>query len=302
MIFTPKISQSKVRPIYSFRELTLNPRISNHNKNKIFWNTHEVQEAINLLINMNFYQEKPFLASYLKIYKKMTEKRDFERVHTEGTLKPKNSFNELLNDALADLMTKNYLRQMKAFVDHRPTIENILVKAEFNEILYYEISPLFLLMSSAEIWKKGDLWVAINSTLYYLYYNIAYAISALPHMKNLWKHRPEKTLAERVQRIKEYYPDFAKFNSFLYDNISTVIKVLNKNKRVDLLSSINNLIHLFKPVVKFSIYEIRDQAFQKGIDLINLFESEISHPYLQQAAWWPNGNIMTNFDSCNVTF
>ena len=107
-----------------FKQLE-NSTINTSNGIKVFWSASEVQEAITSVRNMNFYEENSHLAAYLEVYQKMTANRDFERIDSNGILIPEDAFNERLNDALSDLMTKNYLRQMVAFARHYPKIEDL---------------------------------------------------------------------------------------------------------------------------------------------------------------------------------
>lgn len=272
----------------------------NHlHQSQVFWSADQVQAAIAAVTNLPFYRRQPNLSAYLRVYQAMTARRDHERIRDNGRLRPESLFNERLNDGLADLMTKNYLRQMFAFASQNEKVGDQLARAELNEVLYYQTSPLFVFMQDARGGKYDAGAVVLDSTYYYLSTNIAFAISALPHWDQLWGDRPERTLDERIATLERYAADFRKFDMFLVDNTATVIDVLTGMG--DTLGYVLAVpaVSAFSPLAYLPISLVRARAFSTGIELARRFTKN-QHPYLMQTQWWPRPDFAVDFDSVNV--
>jgi hypothetical protein len=192
---------------------------------------------------------------------------------------PVSELDARLNDALSDLMTRNYV----AIVAHcLQTPEDLVSEGA-------DVGRAFCnLHNEAQRENWDALRVALGSTAIYLSSHIALALSTLPHVDDLWVDTPHRTLDQRVARMKEYKPVYDAFNAFLAANIDTVASALDDAGllRGSALMQASQLADRISPI-KHAFALVRDEAFDAGIKLALLTPTR-KHPWTVLRA---NGSV-----------
>ena len=171
------------------------------------------------------YQEPGILCSprgaYAVAYRKMTRLRDDARCGIgsaiEKDMEPQSEIAAILNDALADCMTRFFvaiLNQTAPGADLGNTWGSL-----YSDIRTKNFNTLHSTMSS---------------TALYLTSHMGFCLSALPHANNLWKGRPtDKTISQRIATIQtEYFATYSAFNKFLAGSLNAVISALDRAKLI----------------------------------------------------------------------
>ncbi len=177
-----------------------------------YWGRGEVQQGIRHVLKSPAFGCTPHSA-YLVAYAAMTKARDEARCADGDAMKPKTLLDTRLNDALADMMTRNYVQ----IVEGCRTRESKTVSSGA------DVNGAFCAMHKrAEDENWTALRVAMGGTAHYLSTHIALALSALPHIDDLWVGTGVDTLEARIEKVREYRDVYQSFNSFLGQKLTTV--------------------------------------------------------------------------------
>lgn len=175
-----------------------------------YWNSEDVQSGIRATLKSPEFGCTPH-SGYLAAYAAMTKARDAARCTDGSPMKPPTPLDTRINDALADLMTRNYVQVVTACLTGK-----LLTSGA-------DIGGSFCAMHAlAENDDWSALRVALGGTAYYLSTHIAAALSAIPHIDEIWDGTEFDTLAKRVNRLKDFKSSYDSFNAFLGNNLSTV--------------------------------------------------------------------------------
>jgi hypothetical protein len=225
---------------------------------KSYWSASTVQREIKKLLESSAFKNSPHSA-YLEVYQRMTEQRDIARCTQGNPMCPKDFLDQRLNDAMSDLMTRNYLE-----------IVNICVSEPNKKISSgLDLGAVFQRMHrKAEKENWDSVRVAMGSTALYLTSHLALAVSALPHIDQLWIGTPYKDVNSRINRVKEFKPVYDAFNPFLAKNLVTVAKALKEAKLTG-NSSFESTAKFAEPILPWEKFFgiMRDGAFKSGLDI-----------------------------------
>lgn len=211
------------------------------------WSADDVQYSIQNYYKSSAARCQPHSA-YAVAYSAMTMKRDAGRC-TSGPMKPGTIIGTLLNDGLADLMSRYF------------------VNIESGTAGGADIDGLWAdLRSDAERGNFNSLHYAMASTAIYLTSHMGLALSALPHADEIWRDTPYSTISARIDAMwLMYKSDYDAFNRFLADNVNTIAEALYD---VRLVSSKNiNIAAALVPggAVSGTFERIRTKTFKLGM-------------------------------------
>lgn len=222
-----------------------------------YWSPATVQKEIKAMISTPAFKNSPHSA-YLEVYQRMTAARDKARFSIGNPMYPTTPLNKKLNDALSDLMTRNYLAIVESAVTHPDN----------------KISPSLDLGGSfknlhslAEKNNWDSVRIALGSTGLYLTNHITLALSTLPHLDELWETTPYKDINSRVMAMKQFKPTYDAFNKFLANNLVTVAQSLNEAKLTK-NNSLKNVTKLAQPLPWELLFgSVRDNGFYLGLKI-----------------------------------
>jgi len=257
----------------------------NANVRLSYWSASEVQRQILAQLKSEPFGCTPHSA-YLAAYARMTKDRDKARCDASPTnaMHPSDPLDARLNDALADMMTRNYLQIANACVSNKEVSRGADVRSSRTQALQGAFCDLHV-RANQENWNT--LRVAMGSTAYYLSTHLAVALSALAHTDDLWVGTDFDTVPKRVERMRA--PSFKKvydaFNGFLGNSLTTVGQALEDAglmRNADRLKAASKLAELGSPAgVVFG--NRRDVAYKLGLAIAELVPLR-SHPWTQEGA------------------
>lgn len=225
------------------------------NIRRTYWSASTVQKEIKSLLDSKAFKSSPHSA-YLEIYARMTDARDKARCTKGNSMFPTTNLNRGLNDALSDIMTRNYLAIVKSSVENPDKLisPSLDLGGSFKKMHY---------MAEKNNWDSVRL--ALGSTSLYLTNHLALAVSALPHIDKLWEDTPYKDIPSRVNAMKEFKPTYDAFNQFLAKNLVTVThglyeSKLTKNKNFENAAKLTQNLPW-----KLLFGVVRDNAFHLGL-------------------------------------
>ena len=225
---------------------------------RAYWSAHTVQREIRSLLNSPAFNKSPHSA-YLQVYRKMTAARDKARCTMGNPMNPSNKLDRRLNDALSDLMTRNYLEIVASCVaePRRHISSGLDLGGNFRGMHR---------MAEKQNWDA--VRVALGSTGLYLTQHISLALSTLPHLDELWEGTPYVDILSRTNRMKEFKPSYDAFNRFLGKNLVTVAQALHAAEltRGD---NLEKAAQLAQPIVPTHLFfgALRDKAFKLGLSI-----------------------------------
>jgi hypothetical protein len=225
------------------------------------------------------------LVSYATAYKEMTAERDKARCDPGSKMWSRDRHVNMINHALADLMTRNLINISKNCLLDGAQSKGYGLKPENG---LWEFCDLYFDAAGAFRGQTNSMTVAMSSTMIYLTSHISAALSALPFMDRLWvrtEYERKGNDSQWEQRInfieKEYVNPYNAFNAFLAVNLDTVSKALyrdpnDKSEKYALLcgknmeeisSTIENKLPTFTRLIDLVFKRIRSQSFALGIKM-----------------------------------
>lgn len=207
----------------------------------------------------------------------MTQERDAARCEPGNPMRPPTELDARLNDALSDMMTRNYLRVVEACRVDLPLSDGADVDG-----------VLCAMHDRAERENWTALRVALGSTGYYLSTHLAVALSALPHIDDLWVGTPFTSLAARLERVAAFKPTYDAFNDFLGTRFSTVAESLSRagltraTAGAEIFGCVSR--HADSSPVSATVFgNRRDLAFESGMAIAKLTRRG-GHPWTVRGA------------------
>jgi hypothetical protein len=180
------------------------------------WSAATVQREIARTMEQSGLRCSP-QGAYLAVYARMTAARDAARCEAGNLMRPMDPLDARLNDALSDVMTRNYLEIVRRC--GAGTSGSLPDPADPGG-LWCELHRLSLRDN------RDAVRVATGSTGLYLSAHLALAVSTLPHLDPVWAGSGFGTLTARVERMRAFKPTFDAFNGFLARNLDTVATAL----------------------------------------------------------------------------
>jgi hypothetical protein len=239
-----------------------------------YWSAQEVQAGIRKALKSDAFGCTPH-SGYLAAYAAMTKARDAARCTSGNAMRPKTALDTRLNDALADMMTRNYVQIVTGC---RATAKGATVSEGA------DVRGAFCAMHErAQSGNLTALQVAMGDTAYYLSTHIATALSALPHIDDLWVGTDAVTLDARIEKVRAYAPTYQAFNTFLGENIANVADALNTSGLIPSGFAFNffklraQLLEFFA-TPKLIFGNRRDFAFDAAIQIAKLIPVG-AHPW-----------------------
>jgi hypothetical protein len=238
-----------------------------------YWGRQEVQAQVRRVLRSDAFGCSPHSA-YVAAYAAMTDARDVARCLAGSPMKPETVLDTRLNDALSDIMTRNYLQ----------IAEGCQTRAAGAVSASADLRNGFCEMharAKRENWSA--LRVALGSTAHYLSTHIALALSTLPHVDALWVGTGATTIHARVVAMRGYRKNYQAFNQFLGDNVLTVIRALKSGglAPADFGSETLQLIASLGPAAPIAsgiIGNRRDVAFETALRIAELIPQG-QHPW-----------------------
>ncbi len=197
--------------------------------------------------------------AYLAVYARMTAARDAGRCAAGDPLRPVDPLDVRLNDALSDLMTRNYLDIARRCASG--TGGGLPDPADPGG-LWCELHRDALRDNSDAV------RIATGSTGLYLSSHLALAVSTLPHLDALWIGTPYGSLRSRIARLQAFKPTYDAFNALLARNLDTVADALGESGLLRGSSfgvAAGLAERLFPSALAFG--RIRDIAWSRGLNL-----------------------------------
>jgi hypothetical protein len=231
------------------------------------------------------FQASTVLVSYATAYKEMTAERDKARCDRESKMWSRVQQVNMINHALADLMTRNLVNISKNCLLQSAQSKGY---GETPKNGRWEFCDLYFDAAGAFRGRTNSMTVAMSSTMIYLTSHISAALSALPFMDRLWVGTPfartgdDSRWVDRINFIEnEYVDSYNAFNAFLAVNLDTVSKALyrNPNDETDkyallrgktleeISSTIENKLPTFTNLIDLIFKRIRSQSFSLGIEM-----------------------------------
>lgn len=255
------------------------------------------------------------LAAYALAYQDMTRERDEERCDPNGKLQDSSvhsATNQMLNDALADLMTRNLVYISAGCLLKSESRAGYLTAQE-NEWARWELCDLYLDTFS---WRQPfftSMTIAMSSTMIYLTSHISLSLSALPFLDRIWAgiswshegvskdlswtHDSENLKERRGLRIDfmeqaGFNMIFGAFNGFLAQNLTTVARSLVQrammwNDGIQLASEAVQRIPPIENKLAAEFASLRGQAWNIGIQMARQLNQNLDpeqHPFLVSAS------------------
>lgn len=257
------------------------------------------------------------LAAYSVAYQDMTRERDEKRCEDTGPMRDASEngpTNEMLNHALADLMTRNLVNISKGCLLKSETGDGY--RADPNEEwARWEFCDLYLDTFS---WRQPfftSMTIAMSSTMIYLTGHISAALSALPFLDRVWagttwtrngvtqelSWSPDavELKARRAARIAfmqeaGFKRIFDAFNGFLAQNLTTVSASLGRrrmmwNDGVHMASGMAERMGIMEKKIFDDFTVVRNEAWQIGIRMAEGLNGDPKlnpnqHPFLITAS------------------
>lgn len=222
------------------------------------WSAATVQREIRATLLATGLRCSP-QGAYLTVYARMTAARDAGRCAAGDPLRPVDALDVRLNDALSDVMTRNYLDIARrcASGSGGPLPDPA------------DPGGLWCEMHREALRDNRDaVRIATGSTGLYLSSHLALAVSALPHLDALWLGTPYTSLRARLDRMQAFKPTYDAFNAFLARNLDTVADALGQGGLLRGPSfgvAAGLAERLFPSALAFG--RIRDVAWARGLNL-----------------------------------
>lgn len=243
-----------------------------------FWSADDVQREIARVARSEAFACTPH-AAYPVTYARMTAARDRRRCALGDAMAPPTKLDARLNDALSDLMTRNYL-ELVEFCVANPG-KSASPSADLGGLLCSQHGR-----AAREDWDAVRMTAA--TTGIYLSTNLTLALSTLPHVDALWNGTPYRTIEQRVERLRAYKPTFDAFNAFLAHSVDTVVDALGDAGF--LRGSLVNL-GVFpldgSPFTRLAMGRLRDDGFESALR-IAMLTPKGTHPW---TAVGPDGRM-----------
>lgn len=241
------------------------------------------------------------LVSYATAYKQMTAERDKARCDRTSSMRSDNALVNMINHALADLMTRNIVNISKQCLLRGAEsggygVEPLNGRWEFCDLYFDAAGPSRRYTNS--------MTIAMSSTMIYLTSHISAALSALPFMDRLWigtefeRRVNDSQWEERIEFIaRNYGPAYNAFNKFLSVNLDTVSQALYKDSKdtsdkyallrgpelKDISRAIENDFPTFTALIAHIFATIRNESFNLGLEIAkNIAKSKAARDSLAE--------------------